>query len=408
MKLFSLFTGAGGLDYGFEAAGFKTALAIEMDSEACATLRMNRPSWPLIQEDIHRISPSRALQESSLGTRDVDVIIGGPPCQPFSKSGYWARGDSKRLADPRANTLESFLQYVENLRPAVFVLENVHGICYNGKDEGLKLLLDRVEAINRVHGTNYIPKISILNAADYGVPQVRKRFFMVASKDGQEFIFPNPTHMDPRKRKQGQIEKKIYDHMLAWDAIGDLNDEPPTSDLKINSKWAEVLPSIPEGHNYLYHTIKGEGRDIFGYRTKYWSYLLKLAKNRPSWTIQATPARECGPFHWKNRRLSVREMARLQTIPDDISFAGGFGSVQRQIGNAVPSLLAEVIAREIGVQFFGARRRRPRLAIEPRRPVPEAEPVEGLPYQFLKWEGKFSRHPGEGYGPKGRMRRSAE
>lgn len=103
-KALSLYTGAGGLDLGFEAAGFETAAAVEIDSEAVATLRANRP-WPVIDRDIHWVTSSEILATPGLVEGEADVLIGGPPCQPFSKSGYWASGDTKRLDDPRAGTM---------------------------------------------------------------------------------------------------------------------------------------------------------------------------------------------------------------------------------------------------------------------------------------------------------------
>src|SRR5262249_18489369 len=112
------------------------------------------------------------------------------------------------------------------------------------------------------------------------------------------------------------------------------------------------LPSIPEGENYLWHTARGGGMPLFGWRTRYWSFLLKLAKDRPAWTIQAQPGPATGPFHWTNRRLSSQELCRLQTFPDGLQFDCGRNDVQRMLGNAVPSLVAEVIAREIRGQLL--------------------------------------------------------
>src|SRR6185312_12245754 len=112
---------------------------------------------------------------------------------------------------------------------------------------------------------------------------------------------------------------------------------------QLRGKWADLLPSIPPGMNYLWHTDRGGGEPLFGWRRRYWSFLLKLAPDQPSWTIQAQPGPATGPFHWDNRRLTGREMARLQTFPDDIQITGSLADAQRQIGNAVPSLLAEVL-----------------------------------------------------------------
>src|SRR5438034_362028 len=103
----SLFTGAGGLDYGFEAAGFRTAVAVDLDPRCCNTLRCNR-GWPVIERDIASVPTEDLLSAAKLEPGEADVLIGGPPCQPFSKSGFWATGEAKRLADPRATTLECY------------------------------------------------------------------------------------------------------------------------------------------------------------------------------------------------------------------------------------------------------------------------------------------------------------
>src|SRR5262249_44394676 len=153
---------------------------------------------------------------------------------------------------------------------------------------------------------------AVLNAADYGVPQHRERVFIIGSRDGRPFQFPTQTHGDPSNVYEGTLEP----FRTAWDALGDLPMLLNDPALRTTGKWADLLPSIPEGENYLWHTNRGGGEPLFGWRTKYWSFLLKLAKNRPSWTIQAQPGSAIGPFHWCDRKLSSRELCRLQTFPD--------------------------------------------------------------------------------------------
>lgn len=395
----SLYTGAGGLDYGFEAAGFRTAVAVEMDGQCCETLRANRPRWPLIESDIHKVSTSEILQAGTLKRGEVDVLIGGPPCQPFSKSGYWANGDTLRLGDPRAATLEAFMRVVEEAQPRVFVLENVAGLAFDRKNEGLRFLLRFVERINRRTKSEYRPVYALLNAADYGVPQVRERFFLIASRDGAELNFPEPTHASEEKVSSQLRLPNMEPHRTAWDAFGDLKNDT-ADELDMQGKWAALLPSIPEGHNYLWHTDRGGGLPLFGWRRRYWSFLLKLAKNRPSWTIQAQPGPAIGPFHWSNRRLSARELCRLQTFPDDVAILGGISAVQKQLGNAVPSLLAEVLARAIRTQLLGRRvPRGPLRLLPPRRePVPPPEPTRPVPKQYRRYVGEHAPHPGTGQG----------
>src|SRR5207249_3243156 len=131
-------------------------------------------------------------------------------------------------------------------------------------------------------------------------------------------------------------------YRTAWDAIGDLDDEHWPLELKPTGKWTGLLKSIPEGKNYLWHTPRGGGDPLFGWRTRYWSFLLKLSKRQPSWTIQAEPGPATGPFHWRNRLLSVEELARLQTFPHGFQVVGNRRSAQRQIRNAVPGALGEL------------------------------------------------------------------
>jgi len=299
------------------------------------------------------------------------------------------------------------MRCVEDLLPQAFLLENVHGISYSGKEEGFVLLEKLTRGINRTAGTNYVLSWRVLSAADYGVPQIRTRFFLVGHRDGKEFQFPQPTHgPESEFTEHPELELQLHNripYVTAWDAIGDYNP-PRDEDLVPRGYWAELLPSIPEGENYLWHTNRKGGLRLFGWRTRYWSFLLKLAKNRPSWTLQAQPGPAIGPFHWKNRRLSAEEMARLQTFPRNLKYIGGRGSVQRQLGNAVPSLLAEILAREIRKQFFGSlSAEESKLAIEPKRAVPPAEPVQGVPSRYLIHLGDHSDHPGEGKGRRALM-----
>ncbi|RUR67283.1 DNA (cytosine-5-)-methyltransferase [Variovorax guangxiensis] len=392
LSVLSLFTGVGGLDYGFEAAGFETRVALEFDHQCCKSLRASR-NWPVLEADLLDTPTKEILKAGGLRAGAVDVLIGGPPCQPFSKSGWWKNGSSLRLDDPRASTLSGYLRVLEEVRPKAFLLENVEGLGFSGKDEGLKLLLAAVERINASTKSRYRPVVITLNAADYGVPQTRTRVFVIASRDGRRFVTPSPTHAEVGNKAAG-VER----WMTAWDAIG--GSVPRTDeDLAISGKWADLLPSIPEGMNYLWHTDRMGGEPLFGWRRRYWNFLLKLAKDRPAWTIQAQPGPATGPFHWTNRKLSAQELARLQTFPKDIVITGGRTEVQRQIGNAVPSLLGEILARAMREQFFDKPvRETPRLAVRRRRGCPVSEVVAPVPTKYLALAGDHVPHPGTGRG----------
>lgn len=393
----SLYSGVGGLDFGFEHAGFETRIVTDHDHTSCHTLSLNRPDWNVVEEDIHKLPSETILSCARLHAGEADVLIGGPPCQPFSKSSYWVRGDALRLDDPRADTLAAYLRVLRDTRPRAFLLENVHGLTYRGKDEGLDLILDTVKAINHETGTRYAPTWKVIKCAEYGVPQMRERVFIIASRDGRSFEFPKPTH-ESEGADDGFFGYSLEPFRTAWDAIGDL---PAVQDetLRVGGRWGDLLPSIPEGQNYLWHTNRGGGKPLFGWRTRYWSFLLKLSKNLPSWTIQAQPGSAIGPFHWENRRLSFHELCRLQTFPDGLRVDCGRTEMQRMLGNAVPSLIAEILAREIRTQLLDAPAEGSLRLLPPRRlPVPNPEPVAPLPEKYLHLIGDHADHPGTGKG----------
>lgn len=394
----SLFSGAGGLDYGFEAAGFGTRVCIEFDADACDTLRASR-AWNVLQADALETGTDSILAAADLDRGEADTLISGPPCQPFSTSGYWASGDSRRLRDPRAETLGAVMSLWEESLPRTVLLENVPGLAHHRRSDALPLIFARIKQINERHGTRYRPQWAILNSADFGVPQTRRRFLLVASRSGERFKFPEPTHQSRQAESAAGCRNEFETHRTAWDAIGDL-DVDLSEELALTGRWAGLLPSIPEGQNYLFHTDRGEGLPLFGWRRRYWSFLLKLAKHLPSWTIQAEPGPATGPFHWKNRRLSILELSRLQTFPANVALHGGDRSIRRQLGNAVPSLLAEVMAREMRTQLLHLEpiSEPPRLGPGVRRGYPGPEPVAEVPEEYRSLIGSDSAHPGTGLG----------
>lgn len=397
MSVVSLFSGCGGLDFGIEAAGWEIQYRNDFDKHSCETLRLNC-GGSVQYAPIEEIDSSEIRSHVGHGKNAVDLVIGGPPCQPFSKSAYWSRGDTLRLNDPRANTLDEYFRVVEDLTPQAFLLENVHGINYSGKEEGFQFILQRIKEINRRKRTSYRPSWCVVNAADYGVPQLRVRFFLVALRNGNEFRFPEPSHTDADLGIPSLFDIGRIPHTTAWDALNGI--KPDTNErLKVGGKWGDLLPSIPEGENYLWHTDRKGGLPLFGWRTRYWSFLLKLAKNRPSWTIQAQPGSAVGPFHWENRKLSWRELAAIQTFPKSFRIESPRAEIQRQIGNAVPSLLAEVFGRSIKEHICQSSFTEPlTLAVNKSANTPDPEPVIAVPNEYRHLVGKHEAHPGTGKG----------
>ncbi len=412
--MLSLFTGAGGLDLGLEAAGFEIAGCVELDGDARRTLAKNRPEWPIATPgDVHAHDPSDLVKSFGLKRGEIALVSGGPPCQPFSKSSFWVNGTAPGMSDPRATTLHAYLAMVDAALPEAMLLENVKGIAYsqsskNGEQEQVALDVLRCELakINTRNDTNYVPHVIHLDAAEYGVPQHRERVFVFASRSGMSLALPPETHGDPAKGDDGVLR-----FATAWDAIGELdsarNDDPA---LNLTGYWADLLPSIPEGHNYLWHTPRGGGEPLFGWRTKYWSFLLKLAKVRPSWTLQAQPGPATGPFHWRNRRLSVEEMARLQTFPADARrIEGSYLSARRQVGNAVPSAVGELLGLAIRNGTSGEGDSTYKLSLVPELvgEQPRRHPVQGVPEKYHSMRGSHADHPGVGKGP-GALKRVTE
>lgn len=411
MKVLSLFTGAGGLDLGLERAGFEIAGCVEMDRDAQLTLEGNRPAWRRLSPgDIHSHRPKEILAAFGLSSRDAALLVGGPPCQPFSKSGQWRNGRAPRMSDPRAETLRAYLDVMDAVLPELMLLENVRGLITtrsrrNQRYEGLDVLRSALRRINDRHGTKYEPIAFVLDAADYGVPQHRHRAFVFASREGSDLVPPLPTHGLDSTIDDGVKNKRQAN---AWDSLYDLDDPEFDPVLLPSGKWADLLPSIPEGDNYLHHTDRGGGEPIFGWRRRYWSFLLKLAKNRASWTIQAQAGSATGPFHWRSRRLTIREMARLQCFPDSWQIEGSTTSARRQLGNAVPPPVGELLGLEIRRQIYGEKpsHKTPLVPIL-QDDCPASEPIAAVPDRYLVLRGTQEDHPGPGQGP-GALAISAE
>jgi len=392
----SFFTGAGGLDLGVREAGFYPALSIEADASARLTLAANWPDHTLAEPgDVHHLSVAQIEEQSGLKRGDVGLLFGGPPCQPFSKAALWHAGKVSRLKDPRAKTLTVMLDAVAHFLPDAVLIENVSGLAA-GRGSGASYISRRFAAINRACGTKYRPVMCVLNALDFGVPQSRERLFIVAARSGTRFVPPSPSYFEPDLTGNGRPRWRT-----SWDAIGHLTVGPEEHEyLQPRGKWADLLPSIPEGHNYLWHTDRGGGHPIFGWRRRYWSFLLKLAKNKPAWTVAASPGPATGPFHWNNRRLSVEELAALQTFPATYRWPVAYRLAQAQIGNAVPPALAASVAVALRAQCFDG------LQLDARRFVPkdssdcpEAEQVRRVPKAFTEILLDNTPHPGEGKGP---------
>lgn len=350
-----LFAGAGGLMLGIEAAGYRTRLAVESQPVAVATLNLNRhSSFPELGEvgalDITEADPRRLLGEVGLQPGETALLAGGPPCVAFSKSGFHL--EYKRLGrDPNAALLEHYLRFVSVVQPSAFLMENVPGLAYRNQSAPFFDAL-----VGGLRGLGYSVQWAILNAADYGVPQNRPRLFIIGARDGRPLTFPLPTHWGEHERRRRPIDAgSLEPHVTTSEALAG-TAAPAEPEEHVNGLYGHLLPEIPPGGNYLHFTEhEGHPRPLFEWRSRYWTFLLKLDPKRPASTIQAQPGPYVGPFHWENRRLRVPELKRLHGFPDDYEFAGTRREIQVQIGNAVPPRLATVIAEAIRRQLAAER-----------------------------------------------------
>lgn len=337
MRAISLFSGCGGLDLGLHEAGFRTVVGMDSEPLCEETWKRNFPTVPFITKRIGDLTKVDVVEALGGNVRDIALLAGGPPCPPFSKSRFYRKDKPRALDDPNGwETINGFLDVLDWVRPQAFILENVKGLEYRVHSEALDTIISRAE------GMGYAVTHGVLNAADYGVPQIRERCFVVGSL-GAKIELPRATHA-----KKPELGEQPW--VTAGSVLADLDTEEAACDLGhfAGGQHHELLRQVPPGDNYLYFTEKrGHPDPRFKWRSRYWSFLLKLSPHLPSWTIQARRSNNMGPFHWRNRILRIEEIKRLQTFPDKFELAGTIEQQWRQIGNAVPPLLAEAVGKAV-------------------------------------------------------------
>jgi DNA (cytosine-5)-methyltransferase 1 len=359
-----LFVGGGGLDLGFLQAGFRLLAASDADPMAARTHARNWPGVPFVEADVRALT-AEALMSATKGRRP-DVIIGGPPCQGFSTLG------DRQSSDPRNELVDAFIRLVDEIQPQAVVIENVRAIATEYKGRYRDHVIARLESIG------YSVSFRVLNAADYGVPQLRKRAFFVAFADPRvEYSFPVPTHGESKKR-----------YVTVGDAIDDLADKseaevPNHTPLAHSEKVIARYRLIPEGGMLPPpEELPAEIR-----RKNFGSTYKRLHRERPALTI--VPGNNAFPVHpVLDRSLTPREAARIQTFPDDYVFEGDRRRQCIQVGNAVPPALARILATSVwdhilplrgeAAKFNSARRAAPapRVEVNPERrlrPAPEPD-----------------------------------
>ena len=335
----SLFTGCGGLDIGLEKAGFDIVAATDIEKTCELSYKLNYPQKNFLVGPISKITTKQLLEAAGLKKGELDLLAGGPPCPAFSKSRFYRKEKPRALDDPVASeTVGGYLRVLKEARPKTFILENVKGLAYGIH----KQALDHI--IKSAADLGYNVDWYVVNAANYGVPQIRERCIVIGSLYGK---------VAPIKQTHYKPDAKLKDQKN-WRTAGDVLLDLQSAEIKeidghfAGGKYHKELQKVPPGDNYLYFTKeRGYKKPIFKWRSRYWSFLLKLSPEMPSWTIQARRSNNMGPFHWNSRILTISEIKRLQTFPDDYHLFGTAEKQWRQIGNAVPPELAKKIGLSI-------------------------------------------------------------
>lgn len=359
MNVIDLFAGAGGLSVGARLAGGNVRASMELNAVACDTLRANSTfHGEVIEGNVCDVSGKELRKLAGLKGKEPLIIVGGPPCQPFSKAAYWteagddaayrrarAQGiDAKRPPPPtevkdddRRDLVAEFIRLVIESDAKGFVFENVPSIKH---PRNLPIYNSLIEAAS---DAGFELTELVAKAVNYGVPQARERVVVLGSKKRKPRI-PAETHAAP-----DSTNESLLPHVTAGEALHGFDSkkyfEPEEV---ISGRWAEHLKSIPPGWNYKALTEwAGHPNPTFVAETRFWNFLLKLSPNRPSWTIAASPGPWTGPFHWKNRRLRTVELAALQGFPRDYAIQGPRRERIRQMGNAVPVPVARAMIASV-------------------------------------------------------------
>ena len=341
LNAIDLFSGAGGLHLGFEKAGYAIRLCIDNDALVERTHRRNFPSIPFINDDIRKVPASRIMEYLEHST--VDVVIGGPPCQGFSTIGKRVSSDPNVRAehDPRNELVLTYAALIKELRPKFIVMENVKGILTLQDGAYLKNVLQLLR--NAGYDANY----KLINMADYGVPEIRERVIILGNRVGLPVEFPAPDHSD-------NPDDGLLPWNNCWDVIKDLVDLRDTPEfnhvaLKHTEKNIARYKLIPEGGRLPEDSLPPEL-----YRKNFGNTYKRLSRSRPALTM--VPGNDAFPIHpTLNRSLTVREAARIQTFPDNIIFEGNRRQQGHQVGNAVPPMFSEKLARFITGQIEKAK-----------------------------------------------------
>lgn len=384
-KAVDLFCGCGGISVGLRGAGFEVIAGIDIEKKYIITFKHNFPNAKALNIDITKITPEEFADIVDVGIGKLDILVGGPPCQGFSKN---VPRRHRYLDDPKNLLVKSFLDYCEVLQPKMVLMENVAEM-KNGFEKAYS-----EEIINRLKDEGYTVTTAVLNAADYGVPQRRRRAFFMANRHDIPFVAPRSTHSAPSKSNNNAM--RLFDlpsHVNVWDAIGDLpsvnhgegfdstpHSIPPQSEfqIKMRENCKEIKNHVarkmaPKQYARLASLKAGQGhKDLpehlqvqSGYSGAY-GRLTKdmIAPTITRWVFHPGSGRWGHPVDI--RTLTIREVARIQSFPDDFEFVGSYTDQAGQLGNAVPPLLAQYVVQSMKNQLSSKRydTRLPQLTLE--------------------------------------------
>lgn len=332
-----LFSGCGGLSYGFIEADYKVLLGIDNCKDAILTFEHNHKEAKGIIADLFEVTPKEIAMRTNV--HDIDIIIGGPPCQGFSIAG-------KQIVDDKRNKLyKAFVSFVDYYKPKAFILENVPNIISIGNG----IIKDNI--IKDFSKLGYKVVYKVLLASDYGVPQNRRRAIFVGLLNNKTFEFPDALNSNPVTSHQaisdlpeGSLKdgskytskaKSDYQNVMRTNSTGIFNHE-----ITIHSNQTiDIIAKVPDGGNY-----KDLPVDLQNTRNVHIAWT-RLNSKKPSFTIDTGHRHH---FHYKyNRVPTVRESARIQSFPDEFIFLGSKTSQYKQVGNAVPPLLAKILGNSL-------------------------------------------------------------
>lgn len=371
-----IFAAPGGLSLGFKMAGFRVLAAVDIDSYGLETYRYNFPEVNALCKDVQTLDGKALLNSIGLSKGEIDVMGGGPPCQGFStvgrvkiaslvRSGVWKlqNGNPKLIDDPRNLLYREFIRLVRDCAPKFFVMENVRGMASYRNGELMEEIRKNFEIIG--YNVDYKP----LDAANFGVPQHRKRVFFIGNRLGLRNPFP--------EMQQASSDRRNF--VSVWDAIGDLPYLRAGSGQEVMNyskdsfhpyqDWARTGSCYVFNHVARPHTLRDietfkqmrpgsswndlpqKYKEMYGYRDDIFHDKFKRLwkKEKPAWTITAHLCKDGYVYihPTQSRTITVREAARLQSFPDRFVFKGSRTSQFKQVGNAVPPLLAKAVALSI-------------------------------------------------------------